>query len=454
MWGIKVANGCALLSLFVYILSMGVNENKTMSTVQKGDLLENAFYEYLLEQKQSGELVHGLYQPEQCGIFNKKSYYCKDREADVEFDIVIEIRRENADDLALAIVFECKHYQNNVPEKEIRDFSDKLQGIFKHNVKGVIVVSSQLQSGAERIANNRGLGLVKYDQHGFETILQRQTQSWVSSNFIENNMFQSANDHKATKFSGYYNDIFFSSVGALINHLDGRKADPRVPVNPRAVPYIAYKEMDDRASILLKSLSYFNDAVNLTNICDELSINLIHVCEKSINNNGKEVLGEANFERKSITIYPHENEKRERFTISHEIGHFYLEHGKFLRSESVVESDLFLGSKGNNGSFYQRLEFQANTFAACLLLPRDAFFMKLVEVRKSLEITKESHGYVYVDDQPCNYGSYNLLLHTLSDHFQVSKQATEIRLKNLNLLTDNRKSSGNFYWASQNTTKI
>ena len=148
---------------------------------------------------------------------------------------------------------------------------------------------------------------------------------------------------------------------------------------------------------------------------------------------------EANFQSKEVIIYPHGNYHRERFTIAHEIGHFYLGHGEYLRSESVLESDLFVDGEEVKDDFYRRLEFQANAFASCLLLPKVPLIKNILEAKEILGLSKMSHGLVYVDDQPCNYNDYNYIINQVSGYFQVSKQAIEIRLKNLNLLTDNRK---------------
>ncbi|MGO8041167.1 ImmA/IrrE family metallo-endopeptidase, partial [Rhizobium leguminosarum] len=48
----------------------------------------------------------------------------------------------------------------------------------------------------------------------------------------------------------------------------------------------------------------------------------------------------------SIDINAHDNEFRERFTIGHEIGHFFLGHGQYLRSETVIEGDLLVDVEG------------------------------------------------------------------------------------------------------------
>ena len=263
---------------------MNSYENDEISNVHKGDLLEDKFYNYLLEQQDNGELIHGLYPADQCKIYKKKSYYCNERGADVTFDVVIEIYRKGAQDLAIAIVFECKNHSSNVPEDKITDFSDKLQRIFKHNAKGVVVVASGLQSGARNLVERRGIGLVKYDQNGFETILQRQSNGLITPTLIEKNIFQSLSNTKSNKFSSYYDGNFFSSIGTLLQYLCGEQADIIDTNNSASVPYIAYEEIDAKASNFLNSLSYSGGEVDLAKICKKNKL----IYKKVININSKE----------------------------------------------------------------------------------------------------------------------------------------------------------------------
>jgi Zn-dependent peptidase ImmA (M78 family) len=88
---------------------------------------------------------------------------------------------------------------------------------------------------------------------------------------------------------------------------------------------------------------------------------------------------------------------------------------------------------------YERLEIQANIFASDLLLPAQMFRMKIDEYRRYLGIVDKGHGYIFVDDQPCNYELYIPLLSALSSYFEVSKRAVEIKLKRMGLLKDQRR---------------
>ncbi len=88
-------------------------------------------------------------------------------------------------------------------------------------------------------------------------------------------------------------------------------------------------------------------------------------------------------------IYPHENINRERFTLSHEIGHFYLEHGKYICNETVVEQDLFVDYETKSIFNYDRLEYQANVFASALLLPKNHCMHRFLFSEISMEFMIE-----------------------------------------------------------------
>lgn len=436
-------NACRIRRKLAYNRYMQRAEDVKISTVHKGDALEDAFYEYLIGQKESGKLVDGLYQPELCEIHKKKRYYCSEREANVTFDVVIEIKRDNAKGFALVIVFECKNYEGGVPENEVTDFSDKLQRIFKHNVKGALVFSSKLQSGAMNLAKKRGLGLIKYDQCGFEYIVQRQAGRLIDSSYIKNSMFLSANNYKSMKFSAYCDGAFYNSLADLMGSWLGDRESNNSDNQSVSLQYISYEDMEARAANLLSQISYQDGVVNLPKICDSLSLELEYTEETCIDSDGNEVLGEADFVRRCIKIYHHDMRNRGRFTLAHEIGHFYLGHDKFLGSESVVKDDLFIDDQPDANNFYRNMEFQANTFASCLLLPKVPLFKKILEITSLYKIPTHRY-FIYVDNQPCNLKDYNLLMNELVGSFEVTKTAIEIRLKKLNFLTDNRETYNYF----------
>ncbi|WP_057463502.1 ImmA/IrrE family metallo-endopeptidase [Pseudovibrio sp. POLY-S9] len=411
------------------------------SSVEKGDKLEDDFYRYLLDQKDKRELVYGLNHPELCEIFKKKSYPCSDRGEDVEFDVVIELRGEGRVEPHMYIVFECKNYKSSVPELYVRDFSDKLSTVFGHSAKGILVSSSRLQSGAEKIARKRKMGIAKYDKHGIEIVADRKGRSWTDKSYLKSQIFKDARHTKSLKFSAYHDGKYFSSFSQLLSFLDSDQevdGDHVIANSGISVPYLSDEAIKASTKAVLERCEHVGGAVDLAKICERLSIDL-SLTERNIRDEtGSPILGSANFDRKTIEINFHENERQKRFTIGHELGHFCLDHGRFLRSESIIANDLLLDKVSDDSFRYERLEFQANKFAAELLLPESEFKTKTEELRRHIDIRDRGHGYIYVDDQPTNLRDYLLLLSGLEAYFEVSKSAIEIRFKKLGMLADRR----------------
>ncbi|QIO59221.1 ImmA/IrrE family metallo-endopeptidase [Rhizobium leguminosarum] len=410
-----------------------------MNSTHKGNKLEDAFYKYLLDQKSRGDLVYGLHPPENCKILRKKEYYCREREDYVQFDIVLELYRQGRSSAHSYVVFECKNYEGGIPETCVTDFSDKLGRIFKHAAKGVLVVSSRLQSGADKVARSRSMGIVKYDEDGLEVVADR---SCVESRFVKSQIFRNDRPVKSLKFSAYHDGNFFGAINQFL-----RSVEPELSVgneimeaNTRvSVPYVPAEHIKRSAQEILEQIGYKSGPVDLGKICSVLSIDL-HFSQQVVQDeDGTLILGSANFDRNSIQINVHANSNRERFTIGHEIGHFCLKHKMYLRSETIVERDLLIDFETDDNFNYDRLEFQANAFSSELILPDQVFLAAIDVGRFQFDIRDRGHGYIFVDDQPCNFLPYDQLISRLSLYFEVSKQAIEIKLRKMGLLNDQRK---------------
>lgn len=337
-----------------------------MSTVEKGNRLEDEFYGYLRDQQNRGDFVYGAHSPQLCRIYKKKKYFSKIRDGDVEFDVVIELYRKGSSSPHMYVVFECKNHGGSIPEKHLNDFSIKLNEVFGHSSKGVIVISSRLQSGAEKTARNRKMGIVKFNEHGLDVIAERKDGIRAENGFVKSQILGGEGDVKSLKFSAYHDGSFFASVDHFLGSLDpsssadgGHRSD-RIG---KSVPFVSDEEIEQSAQDILKRIGYESGVVDLAKICSVLSIDLTYI-ERTVHDaDGNHILGSANFDQKSIQIYSHDNKHRERFTIGHEIGHFCLRHDRYLRSETVAESDLLMTDKSFN---YERLECQANIFASDL----------------------------------------------------------------------------------------
>jgi Zn-dependent peptidase ImmA (M78 family) len=358
------------------------------------------------------------------------------------FDVVIEFHRQRSALPHLYVVFECKNYEGAIPESAVNDFSSKLGRIFKHAAKGVIVVSSRLQSGAENVAKNSKMAIVKYNEYGLEIIAERKSRTYAEDSFVKAQIFENKSAVKPMKFSAYYGGRFFGSIDEFLACLDSNQTVGGGFASDRvcgSVPFTPGEDIKKYAQRLLEQIDYKDGSVDLRKICSKLSIHLDFTNQKAQDGNGNIILGSVNFDRKSIVINSHDDKNRERFTIAHEVGHFCLQHDQYLRSEYIVERDLIIDSEKENTFNFERLEFQANLFASNLLLPDDVFLRKTAEYREQLEFKNRGHGYIFVDDQPCNYGPYNMLVSNLSSDFEVSKQVIQIKFGQMGMLTDQRK---------------
>jgi Zn-dependent peptidase ImmA (M78 family) len=103
--------------------------------------------------------------------------------------------------------------------------------------------------------------------------------------------------------------------------------------------------------------------------------------------------------------HPH----RQRFTIAHELGHLQL-HRDMIESEVHVDKDFpVLLRDQNSASGTEKVEIQANDFAAELLMPEALIQQALAGKRFDID-----------DDAP---------IEELAKKFRVSKQALEYRIR-------------------------
>lgn len=79
-----------------------------------------------------------------------------------------------------------------------------------------------------------------------------------------------------------------------------------------------------------------------------------------------------------ISISPYQTEERKRFTVAHELGHLFLHMGYKINDD--------LWKKQDNEEYYRvgnsMLEYQANEFAAALLMPKEIYKEKMDKYTK------------------------------------------------------------------------
>ena len=298
-----------------------------MNTTEKGNRLEDQLYDYLRDQLDRDELVFDVYPAGCCEVHKKKKYHCNERNRDVEFDVVIEVRRKGRIEPHLFVLFECKNHKDPIQERDITDFSDKVRRIFGHAAKGLVVSSSRLQSGAESIARSRRLGIVKFDENGIDIVADRKGGTWAEGRFVQTQIFDGPRSSKSLKFSAYNEGRFFGSVIQLLQSFEpnlAEEGDIAFAERANSAAFVPDKEIRETAQKSLNLLQHDCGAVNLEKLCTELDLQLSFSERLSHDSDGNPILGSANFCKRSIDVNLHGNKHRERFTIAHEIGHFCL----------------------------------------------------------------------------------------------------------------------------------
>jgi Zn-dependent peptidase ImmA (M78 family) len=116
-----------------------------------------------------------------------------------------------------------------------------------------------------------------------------------------------------------------------------------------------------------------------------------------------------------IAVQGTDSSNRQRFTIGHEIGHYWLKH-QFEPGEHVhVDRGHLVTPRNSRSSIgIDPKEIEANQFAACLLMPSKLLESRIKELR--VESLRDDH------------------IDKLAQEFEVSEQAMTIRLSTLGYL--------------------
>jgi Zn-dependent peptidase ImmA (M78 family) len=424
-------------------------EIEKLSTYAKGDKFEEQVFQFLSREIDEGRF---FCRPENCQIYRKRGYYSRDRDDAIIFDISIEVFLPGLEKPSMIIIIECKNYSGTVPVCDIEEFSSKVSQVTGFNVKGIFASMSAFQSGTFNIARNRGFGLLRYfDQSEFRWELPRAlltgAQSAKSRKRAEIEYALTHPDFRPTIYSAYavtpsgYTDGWDGiwrglSLEAAFSENELRLIHPPIPAAKPRVAFVSKNSIEDLAERVLKSICYIRGDVDLNKlVLHEKNTNGLNV---RFTGESRSALGSITFSPLEIKIFTtDEQSSLARFTLAHELGHYFLSHGRYMTRESIQsrdidQSQLITIPKGE----IERLEWQANTFASCLLMPRNEFNTVLNLLIKHHEIRNRGHGVLYLDGQRDNVDNFWKIATALSKYFRVSLTATRLRMKALNLLVE------------------
>ncbi|WP_333676695.1 ImmA/IrrE family metallo-endopeptidase [Dyella sp.] len=425
-----------------------------MSTVEVGDSLESHVYDLLKREIESGRFYINK---KCCRIYKKKGYYSSARKKKIIFDVSIEVRMPGQRKYSFLILIECKNYRGAVPVGEIEEFHAKLQQVAGSNVKGVFASSNSFQEGTRNFARSNGYGLMRcFKGDEFNWDLPRSPSA--SLGFGLSSQIDVEKGLSNESFKSHVFDLYFQFGSLLSNSLWEFfcaifKSDTDLFENikasispldepPKLVPFVDIQDIEEVSSDVLKRVDYKGGKVPLEIICEnekEVSGLTVVRMEKS-EDSSQSLLGTINFKRREINIYEQDADykPRERFTLAHELGHHFLGHEKYMRSELRRAEDSDDDLTQMERSDLDRLEWQANQFASFLLMPKEAFTKSFYRELEERGIRDRGYGPLYLDNQSCNIKDFQMVAMALMKEYGVSKTAVRLRLERLGLLTDAR----------------
>lgn len=163
--------------------------------------------------------------------------------------------------------------------------------------------------------------------------------------------------------------------------------------------------IEERAEKLLQEANCLKAPIDINKCAQHLKVE-VNPLELDENVSGFFVIKEN---KAHIGYNKNDNDKRTRFTIAHELGHFVLHAKQIPLFIDKYETKLYRDFSSTTGESI--MEREANAFAAALLMPRKLILKELEEDNNKSNIIKR-----------------------LSQKFNVSIQAMGIRLVNLEIL--------------------
>lgn len=232
-------------------------------------------------------------------------------------------------------------------------------------------------------------------------------------------------------------------------------------LNGQLVPIIRKNQMDEEATKFLRK--YCPEALekpmalpveDIAELKMNLNIDYVNIDEDY------GTLGMMIFSKGVLELYDHDNAKyvprmydkgtllvesniidvgnrgRERFTIAHEIIHWYIHKPRFalmaLKDKSLARASRCPKEKVYSPKTPEEwMEWQADNLAAAILMPAKMFRQKAMELKSNYNIGSPLKNNMWLGFSPDMIDE--LIIYELSRVFKVSQQAAEIRAKTLNI---------------------
>jgi Zn-dependent peptidase ImmA (M78 family) len=244
--------------------------------------------------------------------------------------------------------------------------------------------------------------------------------------------------------------LFDLTVSGIPNRSEVSQVKTSFEETQPFVEFVAKDEIENVATSILSQIKYSGGPVPLDKICEWQFAETGLVTRTGVPPTARDLkagaLGRIRFDLLEITIFEHPetSEGRQRFTLAHELGHYFLQHSRYINREYCDIADLELdGDSVFRTDDIRRMDWQANYFASCLLLPRATLIEDFMQLAEERDVRNRGFGVLYLDEQKCNTAIYSGITSHLKLRYKVSGLALKLRLEALGLLRDARKNDQN-----------
>jgi|JI10StandDraft_1071094.scaffolds.fasta_scaffold164628_2 Zn-dependent peptidase ImmA (M78 family) len=407
-----------------------------MNTTKKGNEFEALSVSIIEDAIRKGDLSISSFTYK---LFKKKGYYSAKRGKDIIFDLSLEIWPPNADKYQLLYLIECKSYfPNTIPVNDIEEFDSHIEQVAPRNAKGILITDSKLQEGTFNFAKSQGIMVIKATKEGdYDVVLYKNDRKSNSNSIKIKNPFQGMSDETIEindKVETFFSELFLPEDRKIIGLKHYSKNDlEKITEN-------IIRKFDQNIFKECKPLE-INKFINF--LMDEYKVKttFLPILEKE---NNLQLLGYYDNKNKNIFVDESIQEiGKKNFVYFHEVGHSIL-HTDLKISQQVYnnfsDSEFnFALDKYELTNVKNWIEWQANQFAASILMPKENVKIFLNYIQKEKLKILRNVGKIFLDDQPVNIEDYKTTIDLLAKYFKVSKSAMEYRLNALELINDERK---------------
>lgn len=384
-----------------------------MNTIKIGDAFEAKAKTLIRKIIDNHELSIN---PAHCTVKEKVKYYSVKRKKKIIFDLSIEVKHPKADRPFLVCIIECKNLNKPVPVDDIEEFESKVDGIQEFQTKKIVIAKNGFQSGAFNTAKTLGITLIDVDEDDYNIVLYKSEKQFNA-------------DTKQLEIEEEIENLIKTAL--LPDKIEGLKKLSAKEINSIAVEYLEKVDVNITERYWKTPLDKVTDYLK-----EEMSIK-INDTNYLLDDNGSEQLGYYDVKNKVIYISPTvRNTIRFPFVLAHEIGHLIL-HSELKTNQFTYDNfkdseySLFI-QKNVLVNDKNWIEWQANCFAASLLMPEKTIKVRLIDIQTRMGISKQ--GRVYLDNQRINKEDFRNIVKELAIFFGVSKTSIEYRLESLELV--------------------